>query len=144
MTTRAPHGRCEVCGRPLPAPKGTRGRPRLYHPPCKLFADAFGHLTKAAWEVPWTDSASRQWRSELLTLGNTAIRTRVNIERRRKFGRAIRARREELDWSRDQLAARADVPPHRVAHIEAATRGATPTEERALLDALDLELSDAA
>ncbi len=80
MFTRPSHQPCDLCGAPVPQPKG-RGRPRLYHPECGLAARAFRRLEKAlavvnATRKPGDSLAVEDMRSSLFDMANSLPRWR--------------------------------------------------------------------
>lgn len=61
---------CLLCGQPLPESKGKRGRPRMYHPPCRKIEQLFSWLEDLLIPLDPTPERKKAIRSRFWVLAN--------------------------------------------------------------------------
>ncbi len=69
---------CTLCGRPLPKPTSTRGRPRQYHNECREYLKLQSRLESYAGKLRFADTPSGRaamsfQRSQLWGIANSAF-----------------------------------------------------------------------
>jgi len=60
---------CELCGQPLPEPKG-KGRPRVFHDECRKMANLLGWMEDLVGAIDFVPEKASQVRRQLWGMGN--------------------------------------------------------------------------